>query len=273
MERSISYNKNRNNNERSNSNCSSLREMNRPKSSNSMSRMLNESQENSRQKNLNQPEGGNGTQIMDQLNNAIHTKDTLFIDLDDQLFKNMSWASSFDFIESKSRDILGLVPVRSNLIWRYFLSMLKQRSNIKQHREKRCQELKILLSKLEQHLTDEGKSKKHKQIQEIYDKLKQVQTNGNPLTNMMTRNLKMFIKIYAEVRRKSRIELENFTQAILMDKKIEDIEKQNLESRVLILGCYKPNQFFNTHARVYDKVQISSNFAFTHAPQPPTGQN
>jgi len=58
---------------------------------------------------------------------------------------------------------------------------------------------------------------------------------------MMARNLKVFIKIYAEVKRKSRIELENFTQAILMDKKIEDIEKQNLESRIFILGAYKPN--------------------------------
>lgn len=117
------------------------------------------------------------------------------------------------------------MPVRSSLVWRYFLSLLKQRSNIKLHREKRCNELKVLLAKLESNLTDEGKLKKHHQIQEIYDKLKQVQTNGNPLTNMMARNLKVFIKIYAEVRRKSRLELENFTQALLMDKKIEDIEK------------------------------------------------
>lgn len=70
----------------------------------------------------------------------------------------------------------------------------------------------------------------------------------------------MFLKIYAEVRRKSKIELENFTQALLMDKKIEDIEKQNLESRILILGAYKPNAYFNTHPRVYDKVQINSSF-------------
>lgn len=49
-----------------------------------------------------------------------------------------------------------------------------------------------------------------------------------------------------------------------MDKKIEDIEKQNLENRILILGAYKPNQFFNTHPRVYEKVQISNNFSFNN---------
>lgn len=42
------------------------------------------------------------------------------------------------------------MPVKSNLVWRYFLSLLKQRSNIKQHREKRAKELKILLEKLNQ---------------------------------------------------------------------------------------------------------------------------
>lgn len=40
--------------------------------------------------------------------------------------------------------------------------------------------------------------------------LKKVQSNGNPLTNMMARNLKVFIKIYAEVKRKIRLELDNF---------------------------------------------------------------
>lgn len=49
-------------------------------------------------------------------------------------------------------------------MWRYFLSLLKKRSNIKQHREKRCTELKVLLAKLEQNLTEEGKLKKHQQI-------------------------------------------------------------------------------------------------------------
>jgi hypothetical protein len=45
-----------------------------------------------------------------------------------------------------------------------------------------------------------------------------------------------------------------------MDKKIEDIEKQNLENRILILGAYRPTQYFNTHQRVYDKVQINAAF-------------
>ena len=40
--------------------------------------------------------------------------------------------------------------------------------------------------------------------------LKKVQSNGNPLTNMMARNLKVFIKIYAEVKRKIRLEMDNF---------------------------------------------------------------
>ena len=44
-------------------------------------------------------------------------------------------------------------------------------------------------------------------MQEIYDTLKKVQTNGNPLTNMMARNLKVLIKVYAEVKRKSKMEI------------------------------------------------------------------
>ena len=79
---------------------------------------------------------------------------------------------------------------------------------------------------------------------------------------MMARNLKVFLKIYAEVKRKIRSELDSCTQALLMDKKIEDIEKQNLENRILVLGAYKPNMYFNTHQRVYDKVQINSAFCF-----------
>ena len=74
-----------------------------------------------------------------------------------------------------------------------------------------------------------------------------MQTNGNPLTNMMARNLRVFLKIYAEIKRKSKKELENFTQALIMDKKMEEIEKQNLESRIFILGGTNPTRFFNTH--------------------------
>jgi hypothetical protein len=55
------------------------------------------------------------------------------VPLKEQLFSNLSWANSFDYINeiSDKREILGLVPVKSNLIWRFFLSILKQRSNIK----------------------------------------------------------------------------------------------------------------------------------------------
>lgn len=75
---------------------------------------------------------------------------------------------------------------------------------------------------------------------------------------MMARNLKVFIKIYAEVKRKSKRELENFTEALIMDQKLAELEKQNLESRILILGANKPNLYFNTHARVYEKTQIQT---------------
>lgn len=86
-------------------------------------------------------------------------------------------------------------------------------------------EIKILLEKLDMQSQPEGKEKRKKQIQEIYDKLKEVQTNGNPLTNMMARNLKVFLKIYAEIKNKSKKELENFTQALIMDKQLENLEK------------------------------------------------
>lgn len=60
--------------------------------------------------------------------------------------------------------------------------------------------------------------------------LKKVQTNGNPLTNMMARNLKIFLKIGAEVKRKTKRELENFVKeeeeaAVLMDQKMAELEK------------------------------------------------
>jgi hypothetical protein len=42
---------------------------------------------------------------------------------------------------------------------------------------------------------------------------------------MMARNLKVFIKVYAEVKRKSRQEVKQFTEALIMDKKIEDLAK------------------------------------------------
>ena len=101
-------------------------------------------------------------------------------------------------------------------------------------------------------------------IQEIYDMLKKVQTNGNPLTSMMARNLKIFLKIGAEVKRKTKRELENFVKeeeeaAVLMDQKMAELEKQNLESRIFILGANKPSTFFNTHQRVYEKTNIPDN--------------
>jgi len=58
---------------------------------------------------------------------------------------------------------------------------------------------------------------------------------------MMARNLKVFIKIQAEVKRKSKQELETFTEALLVDQKLAEMEKQNIESRVLVLGMNKPN--------------------------------
>lgn len=74
---------------------------------------------------------------------------------------------------------------------------------------------------------------------------------------MMARNLKVFIKIYAEVKRKSKRELENFTEALVMDQKMAELEKQNLENRIFLLGAKKPNQFFNTHPRAYEKVPLN----------------
>ena len=74
---------------------------------------------------------------------------------------------------------------------------------------------------------------------------------------MMARNLKVFIKIYAEVKRKSKRELENFTEALVLDQKMAELEKQNLENRIFLLGAKKPNQFFNTHPRAYEKVPIN----------------
>jgi hypothetical protein len=141
----------------------------------------------------------------------------MVIPLTDQLFQNMSWASSFDFVNQGDREILSLCPVRSNIVWRYFLSLLKQRSNIKTLREKRAVEVRKLLEKLEQVHNEDGKVKRQQQIQDIYDKLKKVQTNGNPLTNMMARNLKVFLKIYAEVKRKSKLEIEGYTETLFMD--------------------------------------------------------
>lgn len=88
--------------------------------------------------------------------------------------------------------------------------------------------------------------------------LKQVQTNGNPLTNMMARNLKVFIKIYAEVKRKGKKELENLTEALFLDFKMAELDRVNLENRILLLGAHRPNFYFNTHNKVYEKVQINT---------------
>ena len=76
----------------------------------------------------------------------------MVIPLTEELFQNISWAQSFDFINEAGayREILGLIPVRSNIIWRYFISLLKRRSNIRQLREKRIAEIKTLLQKLDQ---------------------------------------------------------------------------------------------------------------------------
>jgi hypothetical protein len=49
-----------------------------------------------------------------------------------------------------------------------------------------------------------------------------------------------------------------------------ELEKQNLENRLLILGVNKPNQFFNTHQRVYEKVQINMNSQVATAPEKPS---
>ena len=42
----------------------------------------------------------------------------------------------------------------------------------------------------------------------------------------------------------------------MVAQKMAELEKQNLESRILILGAHKPNSFFNTHQRVYEKVTL-----------------
>lgn len=94
-------------------------------------------------------------------------------------------------------------------------------------------------------MTEDGKTIRQAKISEIYDMLKKVATNGNPLTNMMARNLKVFIKIYAEVKRKCRLELDNFISedeaAQMVETKMAELEKQNLENRIFILGANKPN--------------------------------
>jgi hypothetical protein len=120
----------------------------RPRSSNSQGHLL--------------PIPGPGPSLHDQSQEELPKKETMVIPLTDQLFSNMSWVASFDFINQKDveREILGIIPVKSNLVWRYFLSLLKQRSNIKTLREKRGEELKKLLEKLEQVHNEDGKVKR-----------------------------------------------------------------------------------------------------------------
>lgn len=91
---------------------------NRPKSSTSINRMTQPPEE-SKLYNLKNEAANPGEKV----------KETIIIELSEQLFSNLSWAYSFDFVnqEGKAKEILGLIPVRSNLVWRYFLSLLKQR--------------------------------------------------------------------------------------------------------------------------------------------------
>jgi hypothetical protein len=42
---------------------------------------------------------------------------------------------------------------------------------------------------------------------------------------MMARNLKVFLKIYAEIKRKSKNELEHLSEALFMDQKMAELEK------------------------------------------------
>ena len=43
-----------------------------------------------------------------------------------------------------------------------------------------------------------------------------------------------------------------------MDKKLENLEKQNLENRIFVLGGNNPSRFFNTHQRVYEKINMTN---------------
>ena len=74
---------------------------------------------------------------------------------------------------------------------------------------------------------------------------------------MMARNLKVFIKIYSEIKRKGRKEIENLGEdAVFLDHRMTELEKLNVENRILVLGACKPNLFFNTHPKVYEKCKI-----------------
>ena len=75
---------------------------------------------------------------------------------------------------------------------------------------------------------------------------------------MMARNLKVFIKIYSEIKRKGRKEIENLGEdAVFLDHRMTELEKLNVENRILVLGACKPNLFFNTHPKVYEKYKWS----------------
>lgn len=96
---------------------SSYNDGNRPKSSSSVSKFNQSNQDPM----MSMPLNSSG---VDQ-----QVKETIIIELSDQLFNNLSWAQAFDYLnqDGKQKDILGLIPMRSNLVWRYFLSLLKQR--------------------------------------------------------------------------------------------------------------------------------------------------
>ena len=131
---------------------------NRPKSSNSHGRILNVSNTESHDNNSDISEDAQSTHLDIDLTNH----ETLQIHLTPTLFQNISWANSFDFICTSpvQKDILGIQGCRSNLVWRYFLSLLKQRSSIKQHRERRVAEVKKLFEKLDSLQTEGGKAKR-----------------------------------------------------------------------------------------------------------------
>lgn len=78
---------------------------------------------------------------------------------------------------------MGIVSVESNLIWRYFLSILKQRTSITKIRHKRIEDMKVLFQKLkdkDQKALTEGK---RRIIWDLYEKLSYKNTgkSDNPL--------------------------------------------------------------------------------------------
>ncbi|CDW77596.1 UNKNOWN [Stylonychia lemnae] len=185
--------------------------------------------------------------------------------LNDAFFQNINWNKYIEVnsqVPEGGQRLFGSRIVQTDLLSRYLKSKLEDHKKQNEAREVRIDLLKTQKqTPLKIPSLTGQQNKAQKVFSNIYEILKDKRSNGNPLSNMMNRNLRAFETIKNDLKKSSTRELNNWDREIqeayqsnqFQCYRLSEFEAQTFINRFIVIGLDEPQACYKTLCQGLDR--------------------